>query len=278
MSPALRPAASRCGRLSLAEECADGAGRDDGVRRGERDPGDALGLPGDRRDEPDQRAAPVEHRSAAGARLNRCDDDRARLVAGERSRGHGEALTGETEHDIIRRRRAEARRFAPGGEISCDDRQVRRRLRPLEPDRFAVDRGVRAVVRPERGQRLAGRENKRGCGRRGTGPGRSRARSGRDAGDRRLGGLGKRFERIGDRERDAVELRGLRSGIGEGEAADGRVRGRVLFEPGIEVRRAVLSGDDEENLGLDRLVSDFSAGRRGGQAGVETAQVPVRAR
>ena len=48
--------------------------------------------------------------------------------------------------------------------------------------------------------------------------------------------------------------------IGEGEAAQRRVRRRVLVEAGIEHRRPVLARDDEEGVRLDRLVDDL-AGR-----------------
>ena len=145
-------------------------------------PATRFGHALDRRHEPDQRAAPIEHRSAAAARLHCGDDGGPRLAAGERSRARGEARSGETEHDDIRPRRAEARRFALGAEIAGDHRQICRRVGPLDPYRLAVDRRVRAVVRLERRQRPAGRDDERRRRRRGIGRGRSRAGSGRDGG------------------------------------------------------------------------------------------------
>ena len=148
----------------------------------------------------------------------RSDNDRPRRVARERSGACRHPRSGETEDDQIRRQRAEAGSFALRIEISGDHRQARRGVRALEPDGLAADGRVRAVVRLERRQRLAGRDDERGRGRLGVGRGRNWARPGgleaaprlRPASWRAPRRAGERLKRIGDCDRDPVELGGLR--------------------------------------------------------------------
>ena len=182
MSPALSGAAfPGCG-FAAAEEGANRFGRNDGVRRRERDAGDAPGVVGDRRHEADQRALSIEHRSAAGALVHRRDDGGPRLAARKRGRACRETLAGETEDDKVLRRLAEARRFALRGEISGDQRKPRRGVGALDPYGLAGHGRVRAVVRLERGQRFAGRDDERGRGRLGNGRGLTCARRGGSCG------------------------------------------------------------------------------------------------
>ncbi len=117
----------------------------------------------------------IEDRSAAGACLQRRDDERPSPIASERSGACRDARAGEAEDDEIHRRRAEARGFAFRIEISGDHREARRGVGAREPDRLPVHHRVWAVVRFQRRQRLALRDDERGCGRVGTGRGRPRA-------------------------------------------------------------------------------------------------------
>ena len=168
MSPALSEAApSECG-LAVAEKGAKRVWRDQRVRGGERDAADALGLARDRRDEADQRSASIEYRSAAGALVQRSGHDRPRVAAGKRGRACRNARPGKSKNDEILRWRAELGRSAVRGEISGEHHQARCGVGALDPHRLAGDGRMRAVVCFERGQRLTGRHDKRGRGRRGT--------------------------------------------------------------------------------------------------------------
>ncbi len=87
----------------------------------------------------------------------------------------------------------------------------------------------------------------------------------------------KRFERIGDGERDPLEVL-RRGGVAEGEAADRRIRDVVLLEPRIELMRPVLAGDDEKGVRLHRLVGDLAGRRFRAQPRVERGEVRLGAR
>ena len=103
MSPALSEAApSEAGSLA-PRKARTASGAISGVRGGEGEAGDALGLAGDRRDEADQRPASIEHRSAARALVHSSGHDRPRLAAGKRGRACRKARSGEPEDDEILR-------------------------------------------------------------------------------------------------------------------------------------------------------------------------------
>ena len=106
----------------------------------------------------------------------------ARLAAGERGRACGKARSGEPEDDEILRRRAEAGRSAVRGEISGEHGQACCGVGALDPHRLAGDGRIRAVVGFKRGQRLAGRDDKRSRGGLGSGR-RGGSRRGRRGGD-----------------------------------------------------------------------------------------------
>ena len=282
---AKRPCALRR-EFAGAEERADGVRRDDGVRGGERDAGDALGRRGDRRNEADQRAASVERGSAASRLIEGSDDDWPRRVARERSGAHSHAGSGETEDDQIRRHEAEARSFALEIEFAGDHREACRGVRALEPDGLAADGRVRAVGGVQRRQRLARRDDKRGCGRLGLAAGGIELDPGASGAAAALApgaltdppGAGNASNELAIAIAMRLELGGLSGGIGEGEAADRRVRRLVLLKTRIKILRPLLPRHDEEFVGLHRLVRDLSGRRRGRQARVEGVQVGVGAR
>ena len=122
-------------------------------------PATRFGSSADRRHEPDQRPAPIEHRAAAGALVHGGGHDGPRFAARERGRACRNARPGKRQDDEILPRRAKARRFAVRGEVSCKNRQTCCRVGALDPHRLPGNGRIWAVARLERGQRLAWRDD-----------------------------------------------------------------------------------------------------------------------
>ena len=164
MSPALSGPAPSDGGSPLPRKARSASGAISAVRCREGEAGDALGLADDRRHEADQRSASIKHRPAAGALVHGRGHDRRRLAAGERGRACGKARSGEPEDDEILPRRSKPGRSAVRGEISGENGQACCGVGALDPHRLAGDSRMRAVVGFKRGQRPAGRDDKRSRG------------------------------------------------------------------------------------------------------------------